>query len=117
MLSERVQPDECLMTLALEGGESDFGKDFGKEQNDPKNDTKDGIKDGAKELTERQSLILKLIKADGTITTHNLTQKTGMSQRTLLRELAALQKKGVLTREGGRKEGRWIIKDRSEKTE
>ena len=106
MLSERVQPDECLMTLALDGGEEnvgkDFGKDFGKEQN--------GTKDGTKELSERQLLILNMIKLDDTIKTHDLTQKTGMSQRTLMRELAALQEKGILTREGGRKGGRWVIK-------
>ena len=106
VLSERVQPDEILMTLVLEGGEENVGKDFGKEQNG----TKDGIKDGIKELTERQLLILGLIENDDTITTHDLTQKTRMSQRTLLRELASLQEKGVLVREGGRKSGRWVIK-------
>ena len=106
ILSERTQPDECLMTLTLISGKSDFGKDFGKEQNGTKNDTKDGIK----ELAERQLLILNLIKMDGTITTHDLTQKTGMSQRTLMRELAALQERGILTREGGRKGGHWVIK-------
>ena len=102
MLSERVQPDECLMTLALSGAEEDVGKE--------QNDTKDGIKDGTKELSDRQLLILNMIKLDDTIKTHDLTQKTGMSQRTLMRELAALQERGILTREGGRKEGRWVIK-------
>ena len=101
-LSERVQPDECLMTLTLKGDEENVGKE--------RNDLKDGTKDGTKELTERQFLILRLIEADGTITTRDLTQKTGMSQRTLLRELSALQEMGVLAREGGRKSGRWIIK-------
>ena len=66
VLSERMQPDEILMTLSVDNGGADFGKD--------------GIKDGIKELTERQLVVLKLIEADGTITTHDLTQKTGMSQ-------------------------------------
>ena len=68
-----------------------------------------GIKDGIKELTERQEVILDLIKQDETITSSILTQKTGISQRTLMRELAALHEKGFLTREGGRKDGRWVI--------
>lgn len=106
MLSERVQPDECLMTLTLISGKSDFGKDFGKEQNGTKNDPKDD----PKELTERQSLMLKLIEEDDLITIQLMTQKMKVSEKTIKRELAALQEKGVLTREGGRKEGRWVIK-------
>lgn len=110
VLSERVQPDECLMTLVLEGGEENVGKNVGKDVGKEQNGPKDGIKDGTKELTERQLLILGLIEGDGTITTHDLTQKTGLSQRTLLRELAALQEQGALVREGGRKGGRWVVK-------
>lgn len=106
MLSERVQPDECLMTLTLISGKSDFGKDFGKEQNGTKNDPKDD----PKELTERQSLMLKLIEEDDLITIQLMTQKMKVSEKTIKRELAALQEKGILTREGGRKGGRWVIK-------
>jgi DeoR/GlpR family transcriptional regulator of sugar metabolism len=50
-----------------------------------------------------------LINQDDTITTAILAQKTGLSQRTLMRELTALQAKGFLTREGGRKDGKWVI--------
>ena len=32
-----------------------------------------------------------------------------MTQKTIKRELATLQEKGILTREGGRKEGKWVI--------
>ena len=106
MLSERVQPDEMLMTLSVENAESDFGKE--------QNVTKDGIKDDIKELSERQILILRLINENGTITTHDLTQKAKMSQRTLMREIAALKEMGILTREGGRKEGRWVVKGTTE---
>lgn len=79
---------------------------------------KDGIKDGVKELTERQTVsqtvILNLIRQDETITSSVLTQKAGISQRTLMRELATLQEKGFLAREGGRKEGKWVILDKKE---
>ena len=73
------------------------------------NGIKDGIKDGIKEPTVRQQLIVNLINQDDTITTAILAQKTGLSQRTLMRELTALQAKGFLTREGGRKDGKWVI--------
>ena len=75
---------------------------------------KDGIKGGVKELTERQTDILNLIRQDETITGSVLTQKAGISQRTLMRELATLQEKGFLAREGGRKEGKWVILDKKE---
>ncbi len=62
-----------------------------------------------KELSERQSLMLDLIKSDDLITIHQMTQKINVSEKTIKRELAFLQEKGILTREGGRKEGKWVI--------
>ena len=68
-----------------------------------------GTKDGTKEVTERQMLILQLMQENDTITIPQLVQKTEISRRTILRELAVLQEKSILTREGGRKDGRWIV--------
>lgn len=59
----------------------------------------DGIKDGIKELLDNQTTIIRLIMQDGTITSAVLAQKTGLSQRTLMRELPALQKKGLLVKQ------------------
>lgn len=70
---------------------------------------KGGTKDGIKEPSERQLIIIGLIKEDGTLTTKKLAQKAGLSLRTLMRELASLQKMGILNRDGGRKEGKWEI--------
>lgn len=75
----------------------------------PKVGIKDGTKNGTKEVSERQVLILGLIQEDGTITIPQLVQKTEISRRTILRELVVLQEKGILAREGGRKNGRWVI--------
>ena len=105
-LSERVQPDECLMTLALEGEEENVGKE--------QNGTKDVTKDVTKELTERQKLIIELIKNNALVTIPEMSQKTGVVIRTIKRDIEDLQSKGVLTREGGRKDGRWIIKQLTE---
>ena len=38
-----------------------------------------------------------------------MSEKEGVNERTIERDIAKLKKLGVLTREGGRKEGKWII--------
>ena len=53
--------------------------------------------------------MLDLIKSDDLITIHQMAQKINVSEKTIKRELAFLQEKGILTREGGRKEGKWVI--------
>lgn len=76
---------------------------------DAANVGKDDPKDGPKELSERQALIIDIIKDNDLITIQQMTQKAKVSEKTIKRELATLQKKGILTREGGRKEGKWVI--------
>ena len=76
---------------------------------DTANVRKDDPKDDPKELSERQELIIGLIKDNDLITIQQMTQKTKVSEKTIKRELATLQEKGILTREGGRKEGKWVI--------
>ena len=73
------------------------------------NGTKNGTKDTAIQLTERQHVIVNLLEDDGTITIPDLARKIRLSVRTVKRELETLQTLGVLHREGGRKEGRWVV--------
>lgn len=81
--------------------EKDFQPNVGEEgKNDPKDDPK--------ELSERQTLMLNLIKTNDLITIRQMAQKVNVSEKTIKRELAILQGKGFLTREGGRKEGKVI---------
>lgn len=42
-------------------------------------------------------------------TTEEMKEKLGVSIATINRDITALKEKGVLTREGGDKGGRWII--------
>ena len=78
---------------------------------------KDVVKDVVKELPERQRLVLEIIKLDPYISAkaiaEQITEKdsgrTKVTSRTIQRDLANLQKRGILTREGGRKDGRWVI--------
>ena len=60
-------------------------------------------------LTERQQLILNPIKESPTITGKQMSETLSVSQRTIERDLSALQKHGVLKREGKDNDGKWVI--------
>ena len=60
-------------------------------------------------LTERQQKILNLIKESPTITGKQMSETLSVSQRTIERDLSALQKIGGLKREGKDNDGTWVI--------
>ena len=60
-------------------------------------------------LTERQQKILNLIKVFPTITGKHMSESLSVSQRTIERDLSALQKMGILKREGKDNDGVWVI--------
>ena len=60
-------------------------------------------------LTERQQRILNLIKESPTITGKKMSETLSVSQRTIERDLSALQKLDILKREGKDNDGIWII--------
>ena len=60
-------------------------------------------------LTERQQKILNLIKEAPTITGKQMSEILSVSQRTIERDLSAMQKKGVLKREGKDNDGVWVV--------
>ena len=62
-------------------------------------------------LTERQQKILNLIKESPTITGKQMSETLSVSQRTIERDLSALQKLGVLKREGKDNDGKWVISE------
>ena len=64
-----------------------------------------------KKLTERQQKILNLIKESPTITGKQMSEILSVSQRTIERDLATLQKIGVLKREGKDNDGLWVMVD------
>ena len=74
---------------------------------------KDVVKECGIELSERQILILEMIHQNSTISSktmsEKLSEKKPVDERTVQRDLAILQKNGILSREGGRKNGEWII--------
>jgi len=60
-------------------------------------------------LSERQQKILDIIKESPTITGKQMSETLSVSQRTIERDLSALQKKGVLKRKGKDNDGVWIV--------
>ena len=60
-------------------------------------------------LTERQQKILNLVKESPTITGKQMSETLSVSQRTIERDLSALQKLGVLKREGKDNDGVWCV--------
>ncbi|MCM1169336.1 MAG: putative DNA binding domain-containing protein [Bacteroides sp.] len=60
-------------------------------------------------LPERQQRILNFIKASPTITAKQMSETLSVSQRTVERDISALQKKGFLKHEGKDNAGRWVV--------
>ena len=61
-------------------------------------------------LTERQNIILTIIKKSPTITGKQLSEKLSVSQRTIERDISLLKKIGVLKHEGKDNDGIWVTK-------
>ena len=62
-------------------------------------------KDVQKQVSERQRVLLAMIESDPSVTMAEMPRKTGVSVKTVQRDLAALN----VARKGGRKDGRWEI--------
>ena len=60
-------------------------------------------------ITERQQKILNLIKESQTISGRQMSEKLSVSQRTIERDLSALQKSGSLKHEGKDNDGVWVV--------
>ena len=59
---------------------------------------KDFIKENRAQVSERQEEILSMIADDESLTSQKIAQKTGVSQRTILKDLTQLQALGILAR-------------------
>ena len=85
-------------------------------------------KDVLKELSEKHKVIIEMIIADPFLSakaisekisekmsekiSEKMSEKEGVNERTIERDIAKLKNLGVLTREGGRKEGKWVINNK-----
>ena len=72
---------------------------------------KDDKKDDKKELSERQTIIVKILLENPSITIKELANRTGISTSTINREIEKINQLGVsIAREGGKTYGKWIVK-------
>ena len=60
-------------------------------------------------LTERQQIILNLIRELPTISAKQMSKTLSVTTRTIERDLSMMKKAGVLKREGKDNDGVWII--------
>lgn len=66
-------------------------------------------KDVQKKLSDRQLIILNLIRMKNNITLAGISEELGVSIKTVRRELKELREKGIVERQGGRTYGTWVI--------
>jgi ATP-dependent DNA helicase RecG len=81
----------------------------GKTGDGGKNGGKNGEKESCAQLTEKLNIILDTINKNPAITINDLSKTLAVKKRTLERDIAELQKCGILKREGSKKNGVWII--------
>ena len=107
--------DEKAYLVSIGKELDERGKKEGKKDNDF---PKDIPKESMEEITDRQRIILSLVQSDCTLTSQKISQKISekepVTQRTIKKDIADLQSKGILSREGGRKDGRWVITDKND---
>lgn len=108
-----MQVKVSLRIISLVGGKGDCVKEDGDNHHVDTNKggdyVKDCVKDCVKELTSRQLQILSAIQQNNAISAKKLSEMGIASVRTIQNELAELIKNGYLVREGGRKEGIWVL--------
>ncbi len=67
------------------------------------------LEDATKQMTDRQRQILDLISENRNITILEISQKINVTVRTVKRDISTLQKLGVISRDGGSRDGIWVI--------
>ena len=60
-------------------------------------------------LTQEEVLILKLLLSEPTATQKRISEATEISERTVKRRTVEMQKKGLICRENGKRNGRWEV--------
>ena len=66
-------------------------------------------------LTERQRFILSTIKANPFVTGKEMSETLSVTQRTIERDLAAMQKAGIIRHEGKVNAGVWVVLEKPQK--
>lgn len=67
-----------------------------------------------KNVTLDELALLKIIAGNPSITQVQLAEKMGVTDRTIKRKMKLLQEKGLIQREGGKRNGKWIVLENTE---
>lgn len=65
------------------------------------------------QLSDKQKRICELIANNPAISAKQMSEVLSVARRTVERDLAAMQKMGVLVREGNTSAGRWVLRVKS----
>ena len=68
-----------------------------------------GVKNEEQKLTDRQRIIVSIIKSNPAITVKQMSEALSVTSRTIERDLAVMQKADVIRHEGSDKSGIWVI--------
>lgn len=104
-LMEQPELHQVKLVLAIEG------------ESDKSIASKINVPDDCVELTERQKAILEMIAIEPFLSaksiskkvSEKISEKVNVTSRTIENDLTQLKKKGIIKREGGRKNGRWVL--------
>ena len=62
-------------------------------------------------LTERQRFIITAIRSNPYVTGKQMSETLAVTQRSVERDLAVMQKAGIIRHEGSNKTGIWVVLD------
>lgn len=64
---------------------------------------------GTMKITLEEMAIIKVLRDEPSITQKRIAELTGKSERTIKRRTVEMQKKGLIQRENGKRNGRWEV--------
>jgi ATP-dependent DNA helicase RecG len=106
-LTERMQPDETMMTLTIETENNETSQKTSQESAKTSQETSQETDSPSQKTSQK---IIELIKQDKYITTQKMADVLGIDRRNVARNIKKLQEQGVLERIGATKNGYWEVK-------
>ena len=64
---------------------------------------------GTLKLSLEELAIINVLRNDPTATQKQIAEATGKSERTIKRRTVEMQEKGLISRENGKRNGKWIV--------
>ena len=73
-----------------------------------------GIKTSEAKLSDRQRIIISVIKANPFVTAKQMSETLSVTLRTIERDLSVMQKANIIRHEGSNKTGVWVVLEKAE---